>query len=104
MRGFFMLLKQISQILIKHKMDSTSSYIKYLISNLVLINDWIEKFGIENDEKIIKSTNNLASEISDIMNRMDDLGIDISQILEESFDVESQVRDFKLKRILNNDK
>lgn len=104
MRGFFMLLKQISQILIKHKMDSTSSYIKYLISNLVLINDWIEKFGIENDEKIIKSTNNLASEISDIMNRMDDSGIDISQILEESFDVESQVRDFKLKRILNNDK
>lgn len=67
------------------------------------MDDWINKFGIGDDEQIIKSSNNIAAEVSDIMNRMQDLGIDISQIFNESFDVEKNVRDFKIKRILNNE-
>ena len=41
---------------------NASPYIKYLISNMVLINDWIEKFGIGEDSEIIKSSEKIASE------------------------------------------
>ena len=79
-------------------------YIKYLISNMVLINDWIEKFGIGDDIEIIKSSENIANEISNVLNRMEEVGIDISQIHNESYDVNKNIRDFKIKRILNNEK
>jgi hypothetical protein len=83
---------------------NSSPYIKYLISNMVLINDWIEKFGIGEDSEIIKSSEKIASEISDIMNRMEEMGIEIDEIHNESYDVDKHIRDFKIKRILNNDK
>ena len=86
-------------------MDKNASpYIKYLISNMVLINDWIEKFGIGDDIEIIKSSENIANEISNVLNRMEEVGIDISQIHNESYDVNKNIRDFKIKRILNNEK
>lgn len=85
-------------------MDKNATpYIKYLISNMVLINDWIEKFGIGDDIEIIKSSENIAYEISNILNRMEEIGIDISQIHNESFNVNKHIRDFKIKRILNNE-
>ena len=83
---------------------NSSPYIKYLISNMVLINDWIEKFGIGEDSEIIKSSEKIASEISDIMNRMEEMGIEIDEIHNESYDVDKHIRDFNIKRILNNDK
>jgi hypothetical protein len=86
-------------------MDKNASpYIKYLISNMVLMNDWIEKFGIGDDIEIIKSSENIANEISNVLNRMEEIGIDISQIHNESYDVNKNIRDFKIKRILNNEK
>jgi len=85
-------------------MDKNATpYIKYLISNMVLINDWIEKFGIGNDIEIIKISENIAYEISNTLNRMEEIGIDISQIHNESFNVNKHIRDFKIKRILNNE-
>ena len=82
---------------------NTTPYIKYLISNMVLINDWIEKFGIGDDTEIIKSSEKIASQISDIMNRMQEIGIEIDEIHNESFNVNKHIRDFKIKRILNNE-
>jgi hypothetical protein len=85
-------------------MDKNATpYIKYLISNMVLINDWIEKFGIGDDTEIIKSSEKIASQISDIMNRMQEIGIEIDEIHNESFNVNKHIRDFKIKRILNNE-
>jgi hypothetical protein len=83
--------------------SNTTTYIKYLISNMVLINDWIEKFGIGNDKEIIKCSENIASKISDIMNRMQEIGIEIDEIHNESFNVNKHIRDFKIKRILNDE-
>ena len=80
-----------------------SPYLKYLISNMVLIDDWIEKFGIGNDKEIIKYSENIAKEISDIMNRMQEIGIEIGEIHNESFNVNKHIRDFKIKTILNNE-
>lgn len=82
---------------------SATPYIKYLISNMVLINDWIEKFGIGDDVEIIKISEKIASEISDIMNRMEEMGIEIDEILNESYDINRNIRDFKIKRILNDE-
>jgi transcription antitermination factor NusA-like protein len=70
---------------------------------MVLINDWIEKFGIGNDVEIIKSSEKIASQISNIMNRMEEMGIEIDEILNESYNVNKHIRDFKIKRILNNE-
>ena len=83
--------------------SNSTTYIKYLISNMVLINDWIEKFGIGNDVEIIKSSEKIASQISNIMNRMEEMGIEIDEILNESYNVNKHIRDFKIKRILNNE-
>ena len=83
--------------------SNATTYIKYLISNMVLINDWIEKFGIGDDVEIIKSSEKIASQISNIMNRMEEMGIEIDEILNESYDVKKNIRDFKIKRILNNE-
>jgi predicted nucleic acid-binding Zn-ribbon protein len=88
----------------KSNMESNATpYIKYLISNMVIINDWIEKFGIGDDIEIIKSSEKIASEISDIMNRMQEIGIEIGEIHNESFNVNKHIRDFKIKRILDNE-
>ena len=76
---------------------SATPYIKYLISNMVLINDWIEKFGIGDDVEIIKISEKIASEISDIMNRMEEMGIEISEILNESYDINRNIRYFNIK-------
>jgi uncharacterized protein YwgA len=85
-------------------MDKNATpYIKYLISNMVLINDWIEKFGIGDDVEIIKSSEKISSEISNIMNRMEEMGIEIDEILNESYNVNKHIRDFKIKRILNDE-
>lgn len=86
----------------KSNMDA-SPYIKYLISNMVLINDWIEKFGIGDDNKIIEHIDVIGNELNSTMNRMMEMGIDISEIHNESYDVNKHIRDFKIKRILNNE-
>ena len=83
--------------------SNATPYIKYLISNMVIINDWIEKFGIGDDTEIIKSSEKIASQISDIMNRMQEIGIEIDEIHNESFNVNKHIRDFKIKRILDNE-
>jgi predicted nucleic acid-binding Zn-ribbon protein len=80
-----------------------SPYIKYLISNMVLINDWIEKFGIGDDAEIVKSSEKIANEMSNILNRMQEIGIEIGEIHNEYFNVNKHIRDFKIKRILNNE-
>jgi len=82
---------------------TVSLYIKYLMSNLVLINDWIEKFGIGDDEKIIEHIEFIGNELNSTMDRMKEMGIDISQIHNESYDVNKHIRDFKIKRILNDE-
>jgi hypothetical protein len=81
--------------------SNNSAYIKYLISNLVLINDWIEKFGIVDDKKIAEFSNKIGNEINSIMNRMGEMGIDIDEIYNESYDINKNIRDFKIKKILN---
>jgi hypothetical protein len=81
--------------------SNNSAYIKYLISNLVLINDWIEKFGIVDDKKIAEFSNKIGNEINSIMNRMKEMGIDIDEIYNESYDINKNIRDFKIKKILN---
>lgn len=83
--------------------SNATTYIKYLISNMVIINDWIEKFGIGDDTEIIKSSEKIASQISDIMYRMEEMGIEVGEIHNESFNVNKHIRDFKIKRILNNE-
>ena len=83
--------------------SNATTYIKYLISNMVLINDWIEKFGIGDDVEIIKSSEKISSEISNIMNRMEEMGIEIGEIHNESYNVDKHIRDFKIKRILNDE-
>jgi hypothetical protein len=82
---------------------SISLYIEYLISNLSLTNDWIEKFGIGGDEKITEHINTIANELNSIRNRMGEMGIDISEIHNEGYDVDKHSRDFKIKRILKNE-
>jgi hypothetical protein len=81
--------------------SNNSAYIKYLISNLVLINDWIEKFGIVDDKKIAEFSNKIGNEINSIMNRMKEMGIDVDEIHNESYDIDKNIRDFKIKKILN---
>jgi hypothetical protein len=81
--------------------SNNSAYIKYLISNLVLINDWIEKFGIVDDKKIAEFSNKIGNEINSIMNRMEEMGIDVDEIYNESYDIDKNIRDFKIKKILN---
>jgi hypothetical protein len=81
--------------------SNNSAYIKYLISNLVLINDWIEKFGIVDDKKIAEFSNKIGNEINSIMNRMGEMGIDVDEIHNESYDIDKNIRDFKIKKILN---
>jgi len=81
--------------------SNNSSYIKYLISNLVLINDWIEKFGIVDDKKIAEFSNKIGNEINSIMNTMEEMGIDVDKIHNESYDIDKNIRDFKIKKILN---
>ena len=83
--------------------SNATPYIKYLISNMVIINDWIEKFGIGDDTEIIKSSENIAKEMSNILNRMEEMVIEIGEIHNESFNVNKHIRDFKIKRILNNE-
>jgi len=82
---------------------NVTPYIKYLISNMVLINDWIEKFGIGDDAEIVKSSEKIANEMSNILNRMQEIGIEIGEIHNESFNVNKHIIDFKIKRILNNE-
>lgn len=82
---------------------NVSPYIKYLISNLVLINDWIEKFGVGDDDKIIEHAEKISKEIESILIKMKSLGIDIDELHNESYDIEANIRDFKLKRILTNE-
>jgi ornithine carbamoyltransferase len=84
--------------------NNNSFYIKYLISNLVLINDWIEKFGIVNDKKIADFSDKIANEINSIMNRMGEMGIDVDEIHNESYDIDKNIRDFKIKKILNDER
>jgi hypothetical protein len=84
-------------------MESATPYIKYLISDMVLVNDWIEKFGIGGDDEIIKSSEKIASEINSILNRMEEMGIEIGEIHNESYNVDKHIRDFKIKRILNDE-
>jgi hypothetical protein len=81
--------------------SNNSAYIKYLISNLVLINDWIEKFGIVDDKKIAEFSNKIGNEINSIMNRMEEMDIDVGEIYNESYDIDKNIRDFKIKKILN---
>jgi len=81
--------------------SNNSAYIKYLISNLVLINDWIEKFGIVDDKKIAEFSNKIGNEVNSIMNRMEEMGIDVDEIHNESYDIDKNIRDFKIKKILN---
>jgi len=81
--------------------SNNSAYIKYLISNLVLINDWIEKFGIVDDKKIAEFSNKIGNEINSIMNTMEEMGIDVDKIHNESYDIDKNIRDFKIKKILN---
>jgi len=83
--------------------SNATTYIKYLISNMILINDWIEKFGIGDDAEIVKSSEKIANEMSNILNRMEEMGIEIDEILNESYNVNKHIRDFKIKRILNNE-
>ena len=110
MRGFFMQTNY--QFLTKSNMNRNTSlqkirdvspYIKYLMSNLALVNDWIEKFGIGDDEKIIEHIDVIGNELDSTMNRMKEMGIDISEIHNEAYDVDKHIRDFKIKRILNDE-
>lgn len=79
------------------------SYIKYLTSNMILMNDYIEKFGIDNDNKIIECINEISIEMNSIYNRMREMGIEVYQIHDTSYDVEKNIRDFKIKTILTNE-
>jgi predicted ATP-grasp superfamily ATP-dependent carboligase len=81
---------------------NVTPYIKYLISNIILVNDWIEKFGVGDDDDIIKHAEKISKEIEGIMNKMKSLGIDIDELHNESYDIEANIRDFKLKRVLTN--
>jgi len=85
------------------KNKQVSLYIKYLMSNLVLVNDWIEKFGIGDDEKIIEHIEFIGNELNSTIERMKEMGIDISEIHNEEYDVDKHSRDFKIKRILNDE-
>jgi hypothetical protein len=76
--------------MIDHSKKSVSpEYLKYLISSLVLVNDWIEKFGVGGDDSI--------------MNRMNDMGIEVDELLNESFNVSKHIREFKIKKLLDNE-
>ena len=60
----------------------------------------LDKFGVGNDDLIIDEVNQIADNSNRIMNRMGELGIDVSRITNESFNVNEHIRDFKIKRLL----
>jgi hypothetical protein len=82
---------------------NVTPFIKYLTSNLILVNDWIEKFGVGDNDEIIKYSENIGKEINDIMNAMRSLGIEVDKIHNEGYDIEANIRDFKIKRLLNDE-
>jgi len=84
-------------------MKEKNNYIDYIISNLVVVNEWIEKFGIADNKEIIKHSEFIANELNSIMEIMKEMGIDINQCRNESFDIDQNIRDFKIKRILLNE-
>jgi hypothetical protein len=90
--------------MIDHSKKSVSpEYLKYLISSLVLVNDWIEKFGVGGDDEIINQSNKISNSIDSIMNRMNDMGIEVDELLNESFNVSKHIREFKIKKLLDNE-
>jgi hypothetical protein len=64
--------------------QNISPYLNYLTSNLILVNSWIEKFGISSDPVIIKHANLISEELNKIMVRMQELGIEVDQITNNS--------------------
>ncbi len=80
------------------------SYYNYLISNMVNQCNYFERFEInQSDENILEFLNGISNSINEMYNQMEFMGIDVSKLSNESYDFESTIRDFKLKRILKNE-
>lgn len=85
-------------------MSDLSNYYKYLISNMVEQCNYIERYGINQNDKDIKdSIEDIAKKVNIIYNQMSSIGVDIENILKESYDIEANIRDFKIKRITENE-
>lgn len=100
MGGFYILNK----FIFFNKMfmsENISPYLKYLTSNLILVNSWIEKFGISSDPVIIKHANSISEELNKIMNRMEEVGIEVDQMTNEAYDIDKHIRDFKIIKLLD---
>jgi len=78
-----------------------NTYMNYLISNLISFNNYINDFGMSEDEEIEKKLSNIANEMNGIMEIMKKRGIKIDTIITESLDCKKEIRDFKIKEILN---
>lgn len=79
-------------------------YYNYLISNMVNQCNYLEKFEInQSDKNILKIVNEISNSVNEIYNQMELMGIDVEKLANESYDFESNIRDFKIKRVLNNE-
>lgn len=80
-------------------------YYNYLISNMVNQCNYLEKFEInQSDKNILKIVNEIGNSINDIYNQMELMGIDVESLAKESYDIESNIRDFKIKRLLQDER
>jgi len=78
-----------------------NTYMNYLISNLISFNNYINDFGMSEDKEIEKKLSNIANEMNGIMEIMKKRGIKIDTVITESQDCKKEIRDFKIKEILN---
>jgi hypothetical protein len=85
------------------KESTLAAYVNYIISNLILVNDWIDKFGVGDDYRIKEEVEQISKSVNDILDRMSELGIDTPNISNKDFDIKKHIRDFKIKRLLQNE-
>lgn len=79
-------------------------YYNYLISNMVKQCNYLEKFEInQSDESIVKILNEISNSVNEVYNQMELIGIDVKKLANESYDFESNIRDFKIKRLLHDE-
>lgn len=80
-------------------------YYNYLISNMVNQCNYLEKFEInQSDKNILKIVNEISNSVNEIYNQMELMGIDVEKLANESYDFESSIRDFKIKRVLQDER
>ena len=86
--------------------SETHNYIEYLNYHLILINDLLEDIDLKSGIQILESLNNICKDINILTDRMIEIGINLQKIekpLQKPY-LNSFIRDFKLKMVLQEEK